>query len=151
MNQPPLIRQRRHHNTTTLHEANFRKLNRIVPNLRELENTLSVHSPGDTRLELQILEISRFTKTIALRLQHSPTQPWLPSLQMKIRNYYDAGVTEALAFQRHHQFNARYTYPNSKMYHRNEKLQINRFLGEWLDHCLLTRCIFRDTTESLDT
>jgi uncharacterized protein YqiB (DUF1249 family) len=151
MNQLPSIRQRRRHNATTLHETNFRKLNHIVPGLRELEETLCVHGTGNIRLELQMLENSRFTKTIALRLQHPPTQPWLPSLHMKIRNYYDAGVTEALTFQHHHRLNSRYSYPNPQMYHRNEKWQINRFLGEWLDHCLLTRCIFRDIIESLGT
>jgi len=30
----------------------------------------------------------------------------------------------------------RYTYPNDNMYQEDEKLQQNRFLSDWLEHCL---------------
>jgi uncharacterized protein YqiB (DUF1249 family) len=149
------IKKRRRHNTTALHEANFAKLARVVPRLRDLQGHVSVSGPNDSRLELNILETSKYTKTFSLHLNHNITkqnaaQPWLSDLQIKIRNYYDASVTEVLAFQQHHRLDARYQYPNQKMYQCNEKWQTNLFLGEWLDHCLRSRCYFGGKVELLD-
>jgi hypothetical protein len=150
MSQQFFIPKRVPKNATNLHEANFRKLARVVPDLHVIENSISVQGQGGTKLSLHILEITAYTKTFAFHLQQNADQPWLPGMHMKIRNYYDAGVTEVLAFQTKHRLNARYSYPNPHMFQRNEKWQINQFLGEWLDHCLRTRCIFREQTESLD-
>ncbi len=147
---PFLIAKRRRPNATALHEANFRKLARVVPDLGELETSITVHGSHGTRLSLHILEISKYTKTFSLHLQRDDQQPWLPGLDMKIRNYYDANVTEVLAFQRWHRLDARYDYPNPHMHQRNEKWQINQFLGEWLDHCLRSGCIFHAAAEPVD-
>lgn len=144
-----LVPRRRRNNATSLHEANFKKLARVVPKLHAIEDSLCVSGLNDTRLTLRILERSKYTKTISLHLQQCRNQSWLPELHMKIRNYYDAGVTEVLAFQQQHRLAARYNYPNPKMFQRNEKWQTNHFLGEWLDHCLRTRCVFCDEIESL--
>ncbi len=149
------IKKRPRHNATALHEANFAKLARIIPGLRDLQGHIIVSGPNDSQLELRILETSKYTKTFSLHPNHNNkkqrlAQPWLSGLQMKIRNYYDASVTEVLAFQKHHRLDARYQYPNSKMYQCNEKWQTNKFLGEWLDHCLRTRCYFHGKVELLD-
>lgn len=149
--QQILIPKRTLKNTTSLHEANFRKLSRVIPELHKLENTLCARGPNGVRIVLKILEISKYTKTFSLQLIHETDQPWLPGLHMKIRNYYDARVTEALAFQRQHRFDARYPYPNPSMFQPNEKWQTNQFLNEWLNHCLHIRCIFQEETESLDS
>jgi len=148
---PFLIARRKRHNATTLHEANFKKLARVVPDLFELETGTTVQGARGTQLSLHILEISKYTKTFSLHQQRSVEHPWLPGLQLKIRNYYDAGVTEVLAFQRKHRLDARYEYPNSEMFQRNEKWQTNQFLGEWLDHCLRTGCIFHAAAEPVDS
>ncbi len=151
MMHPFLIAKRKRHNITALHEANFRKLARVIPALLELEIATIVKNANGMQLSLHILETSKYTKTFSLHLQHSVEQPWLPGLHMKIRNYYDAGVSEVLAFQHKHRLNARYNYPNCDMFQRNEKWQINQFLGEWLDHCLRTDCIFHAVTEPLNS
>jgi len=150
MIHPFLIAKRKRYNITTLHEANFRKLARVVPALLELETAVTVQNANGMQLSLRILETSKYTKTFSLHLQHSVEQLWLPGLHMKIRNYYDANVSEVLAFQHKHRLSARYNYPNCDMFQRNEKWQINQFLGEWLDHCLRTGCIFHAATASLD-
>ncbi len=151
MMHPFLIAKRKRYNATALHEANFRKLARVIPVLLELEIATIVKNTNGMQLSLHILETSKYTKTFSLHLQHSAEQTWLPGLHMKIRNYYDAGVSEVLAFQHKHRLNARYNYPNCDMFHRNEKWQINQFLGEWLDHCLRTDCIFHVATEPLSS
>ena len=152
-NTPIVKRQRR--NATALHEANFAKLARVIPGIRDLQGHVIVSGPNRSRLELKIIETSKYTKTFSLHLNHNiadqnKTKPWLSNLQLKIRNYYDASVTEVLAFQQHHQLDARYQYPNSRMYQCNEKWQTNQFLGEWLDYCLRARCYFHGEVELLD-
>lgn len=137
-------------NATNLHEANFKKLKRVVPDLHTLEKSVCIRGQDGTRFDLHILEISKYTKTFSLQLIHDADHPWLPGLHMKIRNYYDARVTEALSFQHQHRLNARYKYPNPNMFQPNEKWQTNHFLSEWLDHCLHTRCIFHQENDFLN-
>ena len=150
MSQQTVIPKRTLKNATNLHEANFKKLARVVPGLHDLKKSIRVRGQDGTRLDLDVLEISKYTKTFSLRLIHDADQPWLPGLHMKIRNYYDVRVTEALAFQHQHRLNARYKYPNPRMFQPNEKWQTNHFLSEWLDHCLRTRCIFHEKNEYLN-
>jgi len=141
------VKKRQLRNATALHEANFAKLAQVVPCLAELSVEDKVLIDGDARLEVEVLEISKYTKTITLRLQQAPQLHWLSHLSMQIRSYYDAGVAEVLSFQQHHRLQARYEYPNPDMHQPNEKWQINQFLGEWLDHCLRNRRIFLDEAE----
>lgn len=150
MPSPALIKKRRLRNATRLHEANFIKLAQVVPCLTDLRVRDRVLIEGDACLELEYLETSRYTRTISLRLRQSPQQRWLTHLHMVIRSYHDAGVAEVLSFQQHQRLDARYDYPNPEMHQPNEKWQINRFLGEWLDHCLRTRRIFHEELQSAD-
>ena len=41
-----------------------------------------------------------------------------------------------MVFQSSRQVAARYQYPNKEMFAQNEKYQQNRFLADWLEHCL---------------
>jgi len=145
-----LIKKRQLKNSTALHEANFEKLARVFPGLRDLRGKITGRGPENSIVEVQLLEDSRYTNTISLKLKQDTTHTLLPSLHLKIRNYYDANVTEVLAFQQHHRLKPRYKYPNPGMYHSDEKWQTNHFLGEWLDHCLRSRFVFQDDGELLD-
>jgi uncharacterized protein YqiB (DUF1249 family) len=145
-----MIRKRTLRNSTRLHERNFDKLSRVIPGLAHLPHSARLQADKDNRLELEVLEKSRYTTTFSLQLQHHQSHQWLPSMQMKIRAYHDAGVAEVLAFQRFHRVEARYEYPNPQMHQTNEKWQFNDFLSDWLDYCLRNNCLFRKETVSLD-
>jgi uncharacterized protein YqiB (DUF1249 family) len=45
-------------------------------------------------------------------------------------------MAEVVSWNGHWNTRSRYPYPNRKMYQRDEKFQLNRFLGEWLAQCL---------------
>lgn len=143
-------RQHRLRNATRLHESNYLKLQIVIPGIRNIREKLSFHSEDRSELSIDVVEKSKYTTTFLLHLRQHEKQHWLPALEMKIRIYHDANVAEVLAFQDHHRLNARYEYPNARMYHRNEKWQLNHFLGDWLDYCLGRRCTFRDTIEPVD-
>ena len=53
-----------------------------------------------------------------------------------MRAYHDAGMLEVGMFQSHRKIAARYQYPNHAMHQQDEKSQQNRFLADWLEHCL---------------
>ena len=146
----PVMRKRRLHNATRLHERNFSKLLLVIPGIRDIATPLCLQGRGDTRLAVEVLEKSKYTTTFSLQLQQCSSRRWLPSLHMKVRTYHDVHVAEVLAFQGHQHLDPRYTYPNPRMYHRDEKWQLNHFLSDWLDHCLRSRCIFRDKIQPID-
>jgi uncharacterized protein YqiB (DUF1249 family) len=86
---------------------------------------------------LRVVERSRYTTTLqfsqTLVASHSS---WLPMPRLVVRMYHDAKLAEVLAWEGHKRLRPRYEYPNRAMYHADEKLQINQFLGEWLMLCL---------------
>lgn len=130
-------------NLTIVHEANYTKIMRVFPYLRNLE--LEAQLTADTQshnVEVKILEVTRYTSSFSFAINYKSRRLWLPQLHMAVRCYYDARVAEIVNFQHHKHFHSRYAYPNPNMYQRNEKQQINRFLGEWLDYCLKTNCKF---------
>ncbi len=61
---------------------------------------------------------------------------WLRMPRLTVRMYHDAKLAEVLAWEGHKRLRPRYEYPNQAMYHADEKLQINQFLGELLTRCL---------------
>lgn len=107
----------------------------------------ALEMPG-SRVELlvQLVERSRYT-TLVRFTQHGPkievSQPELASVDlnlapptMLIRLYHDAQSAEVVEVRNETRFKEVYEYPNPKMRSRDEKAQVNRFLGEYLSMCL---------------
>ncbi|MGH1439323.1 MAG: DUF1249 domain-containing protein [Cellvibrionaceae bacterium] len=68
------------------------------------------------------------------------------SYSFEVRLYHDASVAEVIAWEGNRRFKARHEYPNPRMYHSDEKAQLNRFLGELLELCLTQGRILDDVT-----
>lgn len=68
------------------------------------------------------------------------------SYSFEVRLYHDASVAEVIAWEGNRRFKARHDYPNPRMYHSDEKAQLNRFLGELLEFCLTQGRILDDVT-----
>ncbi|HOY24873.1 MAG TPA: DUF1249 domain-containing protein, partial [Cellvibrio sp.] len=83
--------------------------------------------------QIRILERSPYTTTLQItQTSVSATSSWLQMPRLTVRMYHDAKLAEVLAWEGHKRLRPRYEYPNRAMYHADEKLQINRFLGELL-------------------
>lgn len=149
-NPRPAKQHYRLRNATRLHETNFLKLQRVIPSIRDISKQLSYHGKDNSTLSIDVVDRSKYTTTFLLELQQHNSQSWLSNLQMKVRIYHDANVAEVLSFQNRHRLDSRYEYPNPQMYHRNEKWQINDFLGDWLDHCLRNNFIFTEKILPID-
>ncbi|QFU74229.1 DUF1249 domain-containing protein [Halioglobus maricola] len=114
-------------------EANYARLLRLFPDYESSNNREFMVGPATVRLE--VTERCRYTTIFCIHQQHAQAQ-WLGRLRIEVRAYHDAGMLEVGSFQSHRRIQGRYEYPNEQMFQQDEKSQQNRFLADWLDHCL---------------
>ena len=86
-------------------------------------------------VEIKILEAFKYTSTLQIVQKPELTQ-WMINPSMLVRVYHDASTAEVVSYQGHRNLKPRYAKPNPGMYHSDEKMQVNQFLGEWLTLCL---------------
>lgn len=123
-------------NPMWVYEENYRLLLRLLPELPEQGGRLMLVSrrvTGD--LAVRVLEVNRYTTTIELAKPFAVDREYLPDLSMKVRIYYDAGVTEVLGYQGCDRIPARYQVAGTGRYVRDEKRQVNHLLNDLLRHC----------------
>lgn len=125
-------------------EANYARLLRLFPDYEQANSR--EFAVGTARVRLEVVERCRYTTIFHLHQQHAEER-WLGSLRIEVRAYHDAGMLEVGMFQSHRRIAVRYQYPNAQMFQQDEKAQQNRFLADWLEHCLhngrasLERCV----------
>ena len=93
------------------------------------------NSSQKVTVKIKILEAFKYT-TIMEITQQPELKKWMTNSPMLVRVYHDASTAEVVSYQGHRNLRARYSQPNPKMYHADEKMQVNKFLGECLTHCL---------------
>lgn len=118
--------------------ANYVRMSRLLGSLeagdvRELP--LSGNSSRFGTLWLEVLERAPYTTIVRVR-QTGVLDGIVDTPRMIVHLYHDVRMAEVTDFQRQRHFSGRYRYPNPRMHQPDEKLQLNRFLGEWLDHGL---------------
>ena len=118
-----------------VYETNYAKLNALLP---------VGHEVGDVRCyqavnmvyQLTVNEVTKYTTLIDIC--QSDAMPVFPLPKMSVRLYHDARVAEVCASGDFSRVKAKYDYPNTKLLQKDEKFQLNKFLGEWLTFCLKT-------------
>lgn len=98
--------------------------------IADLENTAD-----KVTVEMKIVEAFKYTTTLEIT-QQSELKQWMTNPSMLVRVYHDACTAEVVSYQGHRNLKPRYSRPNPQMYHADEKMQVNAFLGEWLTLCL---------------
>lgn len=122
-------------------DANYLRLLKLFPDMRETAALEFDVSPGaePVKVRLHVIERGPFTTLVGLThllADDAPEDVPPPEPTFKIRIYHDARSAEVIEYQRQKRFDAVYEYPNPRMRQRDEKAQVNRFLGEVLAHCL---------------
>ncbi|MCM2680392.1 DUF1249 domain-containing protein [Echinimonas agarilytica] len=112
---------------------NYVSLDRLLLGLGN-ETSLVFGHDGEQKVTLTVVELARYTTTIEIS-QNKALGPSYIKPSMEVRMYHDARMAEVLSSQQISGVRARYDYPNSRMHQRDEKIQINRFLAEWLSFC----------------
>ena len=130
----------------SLCELNYVRMLRLFPDYEHLNQR--ERNVGQARVVLEVVERCRYTTIFRLNQQHAESR-WLGQLRVEVRAYHDASMLEVGMFQSHRRIAARYQYPNARMFQQDEKYQQNRFLADWLEHCLQNGCAVGDPTASL--
>ncbi|MGN0920859.1 MAG: DUF1249 domain-containing protein [Cellvibrio sp.] len=133
-------------------EANFLRLKKLTQDMTSSDVRFSVErgSLAYTH-QLQLIERAKYTSTwIFESLSVSPS-PWLKLPVITFRAYHDAQLVEVIGWEGHKRFKPRYEQPNPQAYARDEKFQNNRFLGEWLQDCLVRGMSLPQTAEWLSS
>ena len=95
---------------------------------------IAVHlNSKDDEIIFAVAESGKYTSTVLIT-RSMPAS--LPDLFLKVRVYHDAQCAEVVNYQGQERHAPTYDYPNPKMRAPDEKVQINRFLGELLSICL---------------
>ena len=117
-------------------DANYLRIMKLFPNLRENDVSVFGVMIADQTAEVSIAVLQRSPYTTLIKLRQLPEAPWGTNPMMTVRLYHDARSAEVVEYQRARHFKAVYAYPNDSMRQRDEKVQVNRFLGEFLSYCL---------------
>ena len=101
------------------------------------EFCIAEREAGTDKVTVQIKILEAFKYTTTLEISQKPEfRSWMTNPSMLVRVYHDASTAEVISYQGHRNLQPRYPQPNRMMYHVDEKMQVNKFLGEWLTHCL---------------
>ena len=124
-------------------EANYARLMRLLPMLADRDRSAFAMTLGESEPQVILRVVARHKYTTVIELSQENARGSrgneaadVPETRLGIRLYHDAKSAEVIAFQKQRRFQAVYAYPNRQMRHPDEKVQINRFLGEFLRMCI---------------
>ncbi|MCH8140636.1 MAG: DUF1249 domain-containing protein [Proteobacteria bacterium] len=109
---------------------------KLFPLLREEDVSVFGIIVGQHPSEVRIEVLERSPYTTHIRRTQLPQAPWSKKPSLTVRMYHDARSAEVVEYQHARHFRAVYDYPNQYMRQPDEKVQVNRFLGEFLALCL---------------
>lgn len=126
-----VINRKPYFNQTPLYERNYAKLIQMFRN--STTTALRVRHACGMTFTAVLLEDHRYTSVVELAVVPTNNQYNTPELSMTVRMYHDARVAEVVDCAGHSGLQVEYGYPNPQMHQPDEKQQVNRLLGEWLD------------------
>lgn len=116
----------------TVCTRNYGLLLRLLPLQYDLNETWQIDLTNGLYFELSVQEISAYTERFLLT-QKKHTLPSLFNMEFELRVYHDAQMIEVISYQKHSRIRANNPYPNEHLHHKDEKLQINLLLKDWLN------------------
>lgn len=126
-------------------EANFGRLARLVPDLRQIGPSATARVAGKPALHLRLIERSRHTLVLELTHDFAGRHGMLAEPAVRIRVCMDARTVEMLsddARPRVHEALDGPVVPDAVL---DYKWTLNYFLSRWLDHCLAGHYRFQDS------
>ena len=119
-------------------DANYVRLLRLFPGLKDSDATEFSLALADVAAKVTFAVVERGPYTTLLKISFAVDDQWMgmATPQLEVRAYHDAQSAEVVAYQNQNYFHGKYEYPNTRMRQRDEKVQINRFLSEFLNLCL---------------
>lgn len=129
------IAEARSRNPMWYFERNYSVLLHLLENAQVLDYGYAEFELSDSQVNLSILEETRYTFLVKLQQRFQPDNRIIPDLEFKVRIYLDAKLAEVVSYQGAQYLKARYSLPNTSMFHPDEKRQSNLLLYDWLSAC----------------
>jgi uncharacterized protein YqiB (DUF1249 family) len=115
-------------------ELNYSLLCRLAP--EQSEQTIhDILLDDGSLIQIELKERHRYTSFLILRHIFANQSSPILDFELSIRLYHDARQAEVFDPDGR-AIHARLNYPNRQMQQTDEKLNINHFLGDLLQHCL---------------
>lgn len=116
-------------------EINYQRLHQLLyEQTSGAMKSLTVEfDAGSPPVSFEHIQLSRYTSSVVIQQN---TADALPNLDLRLQVYHDTRSTEVVAYQRHQDFRVLEIQPKLPRTQQFEKIEMNRFLGELLDHCL---------------
>ena len=115
-------------------ESKDLELSIVIAEVAKYTTMLKVCVTPSTTTELSDTEVD---EVVTSRHGESDLLTLLASYSLDIRLYHDAQLAEVVSSKGCRQFAARHEYPNQRMHQRDEKAQLNQFLGELIGYCMI--------------
>lgn len=111
---------------------NYGLLVRLLPLEYEQKANWVIEVSGALEFTLSVIDKTPYTETMKLS-QSSPSVPKFMATEIEFRIYHDAQMVEVLSFQKQTRIRQKYTYPNPMLHQKDEKVQVNALLKDWLN------------------
>ena len=140
-----------------IHESNFVRLQRLIPELDDMDGTYVSRVAGAMDLYLSILERHKYTTTVCLTYcfeadetdEDGEANVFEP--RARIRVYHDARAVEVIGHCRRKISHKVSPWRRGHMPELDRKWELNRFLQKWLVFCHRQGHLFlRCTSQALD-
>ena len=111
---------------------NYGLLVRLLPLEYKETETWSVKVSNSLNFSLIVKAKTPYTETMRL-VQNNPSIPKFMATEIEFRIYHDAQMVEVLSFQKQSRLRQKYGYPNPMGHQKDEKVQVNALLKDWLN------------------
>lgn len=119
--------------TTVVHIVQYFSLQTYTPSIKKASTRFLLSGRAKSGINLSRVKLHSLLGNTQGQVE---TKSKVVVYRGDVRLYHDANVAEVVKCQRYQAFLPRYDYPNIDMHQVDEKVQMNRFLGELLAHCL---------------
>ena len=117
-------------------EDNYKLLVRLFAPLFRDEEEMVLESDGDCMpISAKVCERHKYMTIIEINQQLTEDKQ-IPDIRLRLRLYFDARVAEVIAYQGIERIPARYQFTLKRGDVRDEKMQVNRLLNEFLSHII---------------
>jgi len=117
-------------------EDNYKLLVRLFAPLFDGKEDMVLESDDvGTPIQVKVCERHKYMTIIELNQQLSDEQQ-IPDMLLRLRLYFDARVAEVIGYQGIERIPARYQFKLERGDLRDEKMQVNRLLNEFLNHII---------------
>lgn len=111
---------------------NYGLLVRLLPLEYDPKANWLIKVADTLEFNLTVLDKTPYTETMKLS-QNSPSIPQFMATEIEFRIYHDAQMVEVLSYQKQTRLRQKYTYPNPMLHQKDEKVQVNALLKDWLN------------------